>query len=245
MPSDSGSDNTQHTRYLIYMALHWGMLGTGLLTLLLGLMTVLPRMLDTQGQAADHRQLRRAQDHFILPCEVDADAAELLARAQKASATVLGTAVHEKGLIDRQYNDLALPTQVWAIACNLTEYTRLTADLPQQADTPVRQKAARTRRAQLDTIRQGIDRRVAALEECTEKAAEAGRCYTEWEQTRQLTAGDDDVLALLAATAADEIAVAEVQAMTAQARTIAEALHSAVGTARAAGARALPRTAAA
>ncbi|MFJ9777864.1 hypothetical protein ACIRVF_42605 [Kitasatospora sp. NPDC101157] len=120
------------------------------------------------------------------------------------------------------------------------EHTHLAKEQPANASTPQLAKVADARAAALAVSMHGIERRVTAIEEYARHVAEVEGRYAEWCRAQQLTHGTQDVLALLARTAADDLAVAELEGLTAEAALVAQALCASVESARKAGDRALP-----
>ncbi|MFD9634963.1 hypothetical protein ACFWX8_30490, partial [Streptomyces violascens] len=97
-----------------------------------------------------------------------------------------------------------------------------------------------TRRQALKTSLDGIERRVAALEAYADQVAAADDQYRELQQIQQLTNGSDDVLDLLASTARDDLAVAEIEGMTGQAAAVDATFTAALDAAKEAAVVALP-----
>ncbi|MCX4523961.1 hypothetical protein ACIRQO_36345 [Streptomyces anulatus] len=185
------------------------------------------------------RRLSEIKDRCVQPSDLNDDARTLLARAQQAQKTVLTSAVQRFNLIDRQHNDVALPRQEWEIAEALREYTRLVKAEP---SNPKGKVAALldTRRRALRASLDGITRRVSALESYADQVAQADDRYRELQQIQALTDGRDDVLDLLARTARDDLAVAEIEGMTGKAAAVADAFTVALESAKEAAVIALP-----
>lgn len=97
-----------------------------------------------------------------------------------------------------------------------------------------------TRQRVLKTSRQGIERRVAALEAYAEQVAEADARYAEVREIERLAAGSDELLALLARTAADDLAVTEIKGLTGEAAVVAATFTKALESAKQAAVAALP-----
>ncbi|MCY0939519.1 hypothetical protein [Streptomyces sp. H34-S4] len=87
--------------------------------------------------------------------------------------------------------------------------------------------------------------RVAALEDYADQVREADLRYGDLLQIQQLTDGNADALDPLARTAADALAVAEIEAMTGQAAVAAKTFTTALDRASAAAVIALPTRASA
>ena len=222
-------------------SLHWLVWTGGVIAILIAVAIFVPRGLwELEDASAPRRQLRDALPYMVLSDDLTPTAAALLARAKQAADQVTGTRVHADDLIDRQRNQVELPAQVWDIAQALAAYSRFVDQTPTGAVTPLLREAADERATQLGTARKGVERRIVALEHYAAAAVQADRSYTEWLQVQELSHQEPDVRALLAATAADDLAVAELEAMTADAGIVGEALRTAVGEARTAALQVLP-----
>ncbi|MFD8727787.1 hypothetical protein [Streptomyces sp. NPDC059611] len=189
----------------------WPMAGGGVALICAGLIT---------DQARHNRRLRRLADaerHLVRPQDLTPDAQVLLARAQRAVTAVLGSAVHREKWLDAQRNEVSLPRQEWLVARDLREYSRVARTdqkRPLEADSVIVAELVASRRRALARALRGIERRVAALEAYAERVAEADARYTEVRKTERLSAGNDELLDLLALTPADDLAVAEIEALT-------------------------------
>ncbi|MEU2593834.1 hypothetical protein ABZ630_24190, partial [Streptomyces albidoflavus] len=190
------------------------------------------------------RYWRASREHFIAPEELMDECRLLLARGQQATTTVMRSHVHRQGLIDKAHNEAALPGHEWELATILRDYSRLAEAEPRKPAggevVTLLQKRRDALRASLD----GVERRVVALEAYAARVVEADRQWEEWRQIEELSEDADAVLNLLARTARDDMAVAEIEGMAGQAAVVAEALTSAVESAKKAAVIALPPPAA-
>ncbi|MFF7644035.1 hypothetical protein [Streptomyces canus] len=197
-------------------------------------------------RARYNRQLRRlaaAQAHLVHPEDLTADAQELLSRAQQAMTAVLDSTVHREKWLDAQRNEAAFPRQEWAIAQALRHYSRVARKdrrAPQEADSTTVTELLTSRQRVLETSLQGIERRVAALEAYAEQVAEADARYDEVREIERLAAGSAELLDLLACTAADDLAVAEIEGLTDEAAVVASTFTKALESAKQAAVAALP-----
>ncbi|MFJ9967142.1 hypothetical protein [Streptomyces avermitilis] len=193
-----------------------------------------------------NRQLRRlavAQQHLVDPRDLTADAQELLARAQLAMTAVLDSKVHREQWLDAQRNEAAFPRQEWAIAQDLRNYSRVARKgqrAPQETDNSTVAELLISRRRVLATSLHSIERRVAALEAYAGQVAEADARYAEVREIEQLAAGRDELLDLLARTTANDLAVAEIDALTDEAAVVASTFTKALESAKQAAAAAIP-----
>ncbi|WP_221889580.1 hypothetical protein, partial [Streptomyces sp. WAC02707] len=189
------------------------------------------------------RQLATAQQHLVRPVDLTSDARQLLARAQWAMTSVLDSKVHREQWLDARRNEAAFPRLEWAIAQGLRDYSRMAS----KGQQPPRKKnssavaALRTsRRHVLATSLHGIERRVAALEAYASQVAEADARFAEVREIEQLAADSDELLGLLARTAADDLAVAEIDALTDEAAVVALTFGKALESAKQAATAVLP-----
>ncbi|MEU3423612.1 hypothetical protein AB0F39_34565 [Streptomyces murinus] len=194
--------------------------------------------LSARGRWWMPRRAKRLHDvrrQYVLSSELTKDARRLVGRADWAAHEVLASEMHDRGLIDRQRNEVSVPAQVWEIADALREYSRLVQTGPEASEDAQVAALLDTRRRALQRSVDGIERRVIALEEYASKVAEADRQYLKLRETRQaadrLAADSDAVLDLLARTARDDLAVAEIEGMAGEAAAAAaaalEAAHEA------------------
>ncbi|MFJ6669446.1 hypothetical protein [Streptomyces sp. NPDC091383] len=197
-------------------------------------------VLERRSQRDRLRRMRDARAQYVMETDLSEDAGQLLARAGTAANAVLRSAVHKQDLIDRQRNEVALPQQQWEIAETLREYSRLVKAAPVKAEGDKVTALLDTRRRALQASLDGITRRVVALEGYAAQVAEADRQYRELQQIQALTAGGSDVLDLLARTARDDLAVAEIEGMTGEAAAVADAFTTALESAKEAAVIALP-----
>ncbi|MFJ6437851.1 hypothetical protein [Streptomyces sp. NPDC091416] len=224
----------------LFTALHSGIerlwpLAVTALTIIVSL-----RVMETASYNSAVQELHEARVRYVRPAELTEDARTLLARAQQARRTVLGSSVHRRDLVDRQRNQTALPHQEWEIAEALREYSRLTKAEP---DIPRSSQVAEVidvRRQSLAASFRGIGRRVVALERYADQVRRADDRFQELQQIQQLTESSTDVLELLARTVRDDLAVAEIEGMSVQAAAVAAAFTAALESAKEAAAIALP-----
>ncbi|MFH8350223.1 hypothetical protein [Streptomyces sp. NPDC018045] len=190
---------------------------------------------------AEARRIHSLRHQCVLPLDLNEEAKALLRRAQTAARTVTGSRVHARGFLDRQRNELVFPQQEWEIAESLHTYTRLVGEAP---DEPADGTVARLLDARARTLhesRAGVERRIEAMERYARQVAEADTRLLAWEQVQALTDGSGDVLDLLARTARDDLAVAELDGLTAEAAAVANAFTASLESAKDAAVAALPQ----
>nr|WP_024127308.1 hypothetical protein [Streptomyces sp. F8]AHE40044.1 Hypothetical protein pFRL5_381 [Streptomyces sp. F8] len=111
---------------------------------------------------------------------------------------------------------------------------------PRETDNATVAELLASRRRVLATSLHGIERRVAALEAYASQVAEADARYAEVREIERLDAGSDELLDLLARTTVDDLAVAEIEALTDEAAVVASTFTRALESAKQAAAAALP-----
>ncbi|MCX5128285.1 hypothetical protein [Streptomyces sp. NBC_00347] len=89
-------------------------------------------------------------------------------------------------------------------------------------------------------LRDGVEQPIAALEEYATQVCEADLRYQELQQIQRLVEGNDEALDPLARTAADTLAVAEIEAMSTEVATVAKNFSTALDRASTAAVIALP-----
>ncbi|WP_407841413.1 hypothetical protein ACE1OC_41320 [Streptomyces sp. DSM 116496] len=186
------------------------------------------------------RALDAAAEHYVQDRDLTEGTRVLLARAQKAQSMVLASQVHRLDLIDRQRNEVVLPVQVWEIASALRDYSRLSDSTAADSSSAEVVALQAARRQALRVSRDGVEQRIVALEEYTAQVCEADLPYQELQQIQRLVEGNDEALDLLARTAADALAVAEIEAMAKEAAIVAKTFSTALDRASAAAVIALP-----
>lgn len=187
-------------------------------------------------------RLQAVREQYMLWEVLTEECRALLSRASTAASAVLKSAVSQQGLIDRQRNEVSLPLQEWEIAEALREYSRLVRRSPKAAEGEKAVALLEVRRQALCLSLAGVEGRVAALEAYASQVAEADRQLKELKQIQQLTDGSGDVLDLLARTARDGLAVAEIEGLIAEAEAVAASFSAALESAKQAAVIALPTT---
>jgi hypothetical protein len=147
----------------------------------------------------------------------------LLRRAQDAIDAVTSSEVCRADLLDRAATSTVLADQEWDIAVALREQGRLRARRA-ELSTIIAGPATATllgRQAQAAHLAESsIAARVEALERYASEVRQADAAYRDWRQAAGLAELHGQHLDMLARTAADEHAIAEIGAMTQQARAV-------------------------
>jgi hypothetical protein len=147
----------------------------------------------------------------------------LLRRAQDAIDAVTSSEVCREDLLDRAATTAVLADQEWDIAVALREQGRLharRAELSAITAGPATATLLRRQAHAAHLAESGIAARVEALERYAAEVREADAEYLDWRQAAGLAELHGQHLDMLARTAADEHAIAEIGAMTQQARAV-------------------------
>ena len=173
----------------------------------------------------DQRDLGRQSDKIIFPHYLEPAGRRLLARAQNAVDTILGSRVRAAGLLEA--DEPALRRHEWEIACTSRELTRVRALPAADADTGAMTAAvvAAQQRA-LALAEEATISRICALERYEEQVAAADEAHRDWQAALRQGSQNDVYLDLVARTAADQLAVAELDELTDRAAITAHALRS-------------------
>lgn len=193
------------------------------------------RLLDEMRRGG---ALRARADRYLTAEDFDAEAAALLVRAQRAVVTVTGSQVVREGLLDGVDPAVELPRQEWEIAQILARQTRLRRDaVALESATAELAEAARVtaalepQRAKLDLSVAAVTRRVEALERYARRTREADAALRASRSFEDLGAHAREYDDLLADTVRDDLAVPQIDRLTAQSeelvRTLRERLEEA------------------
>lgn len=172
----------------------------------------------------------RDRDHIVVPSSLDQQSRELLLRAQKAIAVAIdGEAAIAAGR-DGVVPESMLPRHEWEIAVALRDITDLRAEHGLNAAAsvgPMTDAVLKSQQGALEQAHQAIAARVSELERYADCVSAAERAYQDWQDALRVSHMNDKYLDLVARTAADEHAVAEISGMTERAAT-AHAFEQAV-----------------
>jgi hypothetical protein len=179
-------------------------------------------------QRQRNRQIARQPDRVIFPADLDWDMRTLLARAQRAIDAILGSGILAASLFDA--DEPALRRHEWEVACALRSFTGVRA-LP-TADASAGEMTAAVVDAQqraFDAAVAGTIRRISSLERYAGQVAAADAALRDWQASLQQAGLNDTYFDLVARTAADELAVAELGQLTGRAAMMARALAHTLG----------------
>jgi hypothetical protein len=183
---------------------------------------------QVNGRVPAEKAARTHHGRYLTAADFDARARALLRRTQDAVDAVTSSEVYRVGLVDEPAVRAALTEQEWDIALALREQARLRA---RRAELSEIQPSALTatlldgqaRAAQ--AAEASVANRVAALERYVAEIREADAAYRDWQRSAALHELGDRHLDMLARTAADEHGIAEIEALSQDARAIHLALR--------------------
>ena len=178
---------------------------------------------------ADLHLSRRGQGRVIEPSSLDDSGRQLLRRAQVAIGAILGLEIHTADLLGRSAAETALKRHEWEIASALREITALRAEsglgLPGASPGPMTGAVLQSHRRALGLAQQATTARVCALERYAAQIQATDAARLDWQSALKIAGLNDRYLDLLARTAADEQAIAEIAALTEQASAADEAFR--------------------
>jgi hypothetical protein len=184
---------------------------------------------DPMGLADPGYQLRD-REHIVLPSTLDQVSRELLLRAQKAISVAINAeadAMDAAGAVPER----TLLRHEWEIAVALRDITDLRAEHAMNAAAsvgPMTNAVLKSQEGALAQAQEAIAARVAELERYADCVSAAANAYRDWQDALRVSDLNDLYLDLVARTAADEHARAEISALTEQAaaaQTLQDALQ--------------------
>ena len=224
--------------------LSWWWVGGGVLAAAAVLMAT--SVIEVSSGAPDHRD----RDRIVDPSDLDGPCRELLLRAQRAIAAVLGSEVYASDMLDHAAGEMVLRWHEWDIAAALRTITGLRAELAASAAAggagPMAAAVLDSQQRAVTLARDATEARVGALESYAVQVQAADEAQQDWLSALRLSALNSQYLDLVARTAAGEHALAEITGLTEQAVTAAEvfrgSLHRAALAAEALALPAVPAT---
>ncbi len=189
---------------------------------------------------ASQREIARHRDRVILPHDLQDGDRRVLARVQVAIETILCSQVRADGMVEA--DEPALRRHEWDVAVALLEITQLRR--LQAAQDPAGAMTAAVLEAQQRAVAIAADSiaaRVEALERFAAQVDAADDARRDWREALELAGLNDRYLDLVARTAADQLAVSEIEDLTERAAAAARALqHSLQAASESAAVLALP-----
>jgi hypothetical protein len=175
------------------------------------------------GRAPAEAAARTHHGHYLSDQDFDASSRVLLRRAQDAIDTVTSSEVCRADVLDRAAVATALADQEWDIAVALRDQARLRARRAELSEVRAGPATAAVLERQAEAARLAQDStaaRVESLEHFAAEVRQADAAYLDWQQASRLAGLHAEHLDMLARTVADEHGVAEIEAMSQQARAL-------------------------
>jgi hypothetical protein len=178
---------------------------------------------------ADVRSPTHHSRRVIEPSNLDGSCRQLLRRAQVAIDAILSSEVYAADLLGHAAGESALRRHEWEIASALREITALRAEsgagLPGASRGPMTEAVLESHRRALALAQEATASRVCAIERYAAQVRATDAARLDWQSALKVAGLNDRYLDLLARTAADELAVAEIASLTGQASAANEAFR--------------------
>jgi hypothetical protein len=178
---------------------------------------------------ADLRSPGHQSGRVIEPSSLDGSCRQLLRRAQVAIGAILGSEVYAADLLGHAAGESALRRHEWEIASTLREITALRAEsgarLPGASRGPMTEAVLESHRRALAVAQEATASRVCAIERYAAQVRVTDAARLDWQSALKVAGLNDRYLDLLARTAADELAIAEITNLTEQASAANEAFR--------------------
>jgi hypothetical protein len=178
---------------------------------------------------ADLRSPHSHGRRVIEPSSLDDSCRQLLRRAQLAIGAILSSEVHAADLLRHAAGELTLRRHEWEIASTLREITALRAkfdaNLLDASRGPMTDAVLESHRRVLAAAQEATASRVHAIERYAAQIREADAARLDCQTALKIAGLNDRYLDLLARTAADEHAIAEITSLTGQASEANEAFR--------------------
>jgi hypothetical protein len=171
----------------------------------------------------------RDRELIVVPSTLDRLSRELLLRVQKAIIAALDSEAGE--ISDDAVPESMLLQHEWEIAVALRDITDLRAEHDMNAAAsvgPMTNAVLKSQEGALAQAQQAITARVAELERYADCVSAAGTAYRDWQDALRVADLNDLYLDLVARTAADEYAVAEISGLTERAAAAQATFQQAV-----------------
>src|SRR5215467_11656111 len=179
------------------------------------------------GRTGPVRQVRY-RDQVVSPLALELECRKLLLRAQRAIATIVTSGVYA-GDLRGAAEESVLRQHEWEIAVALREITELLLDLVSGyaggTAGPMTTAVLASQNRAISIARDATTSRVLALESLAAQVAAAEAARRDWETAHRMAANNDKYLDLVARTAADQHAAAELTGLAEQAAEAAQAFR--------------------
>lgn len=179
------------------------------------------------GRTGPVRQIRH-RDEVVSPLALELECRMLLQRAQRAIATIVTSTIYA-GDLRGTVEESVLRQHEWEIAVALREISELLLDLVSSygggTTGPMTAAVLLSQNRAITIARDATTARVLALELLAAQVATAEAARRDWETAHRMAANNDKYLDLVARTAADQHATAEITGLAEQAAAAAQAFR--------------------
>ena len=177
-------------------------------------------MFPLSGELADSDY-----SHFVEASDLDTSARQLMFRAQEAINGALRSDVYANNSFDKALEEPVLRRHEWDIAIALRKISNLRSELQastQKLPGPMEAAVLASHRNALALATNSTTSRIDALERYAKELKMADDAERDWRAARRASGRNDQYIDLIAATAADEHAIAEIKGLTEQAAVAAQ-----------------------
>lgn len=169
------------------------------------------------------------RERLVLASDLDEPSRMLMLRAQQAVRAVVESQVYADHLLDQAAGESVLRRHEWEVATTLREITRLRAQVGYQAPPgPLTAAVLASHTRALKLAHDATTSRIRALENYARPVLVAEAAHRDWQSAMRASGLNDKYLDLVARTAADEHAVAELTDMTQHAAAAVAALRQSI-----------------
>lgn len=162
---------------------------------------------------------------FVREADLDGLSREHMFRAQEAIRSILKSRVYASDSFDQAANEPTLRRQEWEIAVALRKISKLRAELKASTEDsepgPMTTKVLESQQHALMIATDATISRIDALERYAKEIEMADAAERDWRDAVKASGSNDQYLDLIARTAADEYAIAEIRGWTEQASAAA------------------------
>ena len=179
------------------------------------------------GRTGPVRQIRLLNE-LVSPLALERECGVLLLRTQRAIAAIVTSTVYA-GDLRSAVSVPALRQHEWEIAVELREITELLFDLVSSSGGgragPMTAPVLLSQHRAIEIARDATTARIVAIEQLAAQVAATEVARRDWETAHRMAANNDKYLDLVARTAVDERATAEITDLAQQAALAAQAFR--------------------
>jgi len=179
------------------------------------------------GRTGPVRQIRLLNE-LVSPLALERECGVLLLRTQRAIAAIVTSTVYA-GDLRSAVSVPALRQHEWEIAVELREITELLFDLVSSSGGgqagPMTTPVLLSQHRAIEIARDATTARIVAIEQLATQVAATEVARRDWETAHRMAANNDKYLDLVARTAVDERATAEITDLAQQAALAAQAFR--------------------